>query len=319
VDKPFILVTGASGFIGRHLCDRLARDGFRVRKVLRPAYTLRPGVDIGIDDIGPCTDWSGAFDGVEVVVHLAARVHVMRDQSDDPLFAFRQINVLGTERLAVAAASAGVRRFVFASSIKVMGERTLQRPFTVADEPRPEDAYGVSKLEAERALRTIAASSKMSVTILRLPLVYGPGVKGNFFSLLKLCASGIPLPFASIENRRSMLAVDNLVSAIRHCAVDPRAVGNTYLLSDGEDVSTPDLIRRLTRFFGREPRLIPFPLGVLEFGCRVVGRRAAYQRLTASLQVDSRAITDQAGWRPEVSLNDGLRKTVDWFVTRPDR
>jgi nucleoside-diphosphate-sugar epimerase len=156
----------------------------------------------------------------------------------------------------------------------------------------------------------------MSVTILRLPLVYGPGVMGNFLSLLKLCARGVPLPFASIENRRSMLGLDNLAGAICRCLADPRAEGKTYLVSDGEDVSTPDLIRRLAKCFGHRPRLIPFPLGILELGCRAVGHYAAYQRLTESLQVDSRAIAAELGWRPEASLNDGLRKTVDWFVAR---
>ncbi len=311
-----ILVTGASGFVGRSLCDRLSREGLRVRKVLRPGYSLRPGIDIAIDDIGPSTDWSAALEGVEAVVHLAARVHVMRDQSADPLASFRQTNVLGTERLAVAAARAGVRRFVFASSIKAMAERTLARPLTESDEARPEDAYGVSKLEAEQSLHKIAANSNMPVTILRLPLVYGPGVKGNFLSLLKLCARGIPLPIASIDNRRSLLGLDNLVSAVHRCLVDSRAGGNTYLLSDDDDISTPDLARRLSRFCDRRPRVIPFPLGILEYGCRVLGRYGAYQRLTGSLQVDSRAITAELGWRQGVSLNDGLRKTANWFMAR---
>jgi UDP-N-acetyl-alpha-D-quinovosamine dehydrogenase len=289
-----------------------------VRRVLRRGTSegISTDADVLVDEIGPSTSWDRALPGMDAVVHLAARVHVMRDRSADPLSAFRSTNVLGTERLAVAAARAGVCRFVFSSSIKAMGEHTLERPFVESDEPRPEDPYGLSKLEAERALQKVGASTGMSVSILRLPLVYGPGVKGNFFSLLGLCARGVPLPFASIENRRSMLGLDNLAGAISRCLADPRAAGKTYLLSDGEDVSTPDLIRRLSQCFGRRPRLIPFPLGVLKLGCRAVGHYAAYQRLTGSLQVDSRAIAAELGWRPDASLDDGLRKTVDWFVAR---
>ena len=314
-----VLVTGASGFVGRGVCEQLAAEDWKVLRVLRrddaAAIPANSSV-ITVGDIGPSTDWEGRLSGVHAIVHLAARVHVMRETATDPGAEFQRVNVAGTEVLARAAVRAGVSRFVFLSTVKVHGEKTTGRPFVESDTPRPEDLYSISKWDAERRLAVVARETGLEVTVLRSPLIYGPAVKGNFLSLLKLCARGVPLPFASIENSRSLVALDNLSGAICRSLADPRAAGKTYLVSDGEDVSTPDLIRRLSKCLGRRPRLIPFPLGVLELGCRAVGHYAAYQRLTESLQVDSRAIAAELGWRPKSSLDEGLRKTVDWFVAR---
>jgi nucleoside-diphosphate-sugar epimerase len=308
-----VAVTGATGFVGRAVCDRLEREGCHVRKVLRPGHDLRPGLDFRVEDIGPLTEWSGAFESVDSVVHLAARVHVMRDSAADPLTAFRRTNVEGTEALARAAVRAGVRRFVFVSSVKVYGERTGDQPFTERDTPHPEDAYSRSKWEAEQRLAEVAAGTGMAVTILRPPLMYGPGVKGNFLSLMRAVARGWPLPLASIRNARSLLYVGNLADAIACCLGDARSGLHTYLLSDREDVSTPELIRRLSAAFGRPARLLPVPAAWLEAGLRVLGRSGAYERLAGSLQVDSSAIAADLGWNPCSAMEAGLRETVDWF------
>ncbi|MDP2323544.1 MAG: NAD-dependent epimerase/dehydratase family protein [Gammaproteobacteria bacterium] len=313
--EPGILVTGASGFVGRVVCDRLERDGYRVRRVLRPGHSRRESLDIGIEDIGPATDWSRALSGVDAVVHLAARVHIMRDTAADPLAAFRHTNVAGTEVLARAAARAGVRRFIFVSSVKVNGERTEGRPFTEHDAPGPEDAYGISKWEAEQRLAEVAADTGMAVTVLRPPLMYGPGVKGNFLALVRAVSSGWPLPRASIRNARSLLYVGNLADAVALCLRGSRPGRQTYLLSDGEDVSTPDLVRRLAVALDRPARLLPVPAGLLRLGLRLTGRGSAYDRLAGSLQVDSSAITRELGWRPPHTLDAGLRETVAWYRT----
>lgn len=311
--EPAILVTGAGGFAGRPVCARLGADGIAIRRVLRAGAPALTADDFPVDDIGPSTDWSRALSGVDAVVHLAARVHVMRDTAADPLAAFRQTNVAGTETLARAAARAGVRRFVFVSSIKVNGERTAEHPFTERDSPAPQDAYGISKWEAEQRLAQVAAESGMAVTVLRPPLMYGPGVKGNFLSLMRAVSRGWPLPLASIRNARSLLYVGNLADAIACCLGDRRPGLRTYLLSDREDLSTPELVRRLAAQFNRSPRLLPVPPGWLAFGCRAVGRAAAFERLAGSLRIDSSAIAADLGWDPPHRFDDGLRETVAWF------
>lgn len=313
--EPAILVTGAGGFAGRAVCARLAGDGFPIRRVLRAGGSAVTADDVAVDDIGSDTDWTRALSGVDAVVHLAARVHVMRDTAADPLAAFRQTNVAGTKALARAAARAGVRRFVFVSSVKVNGERTGEHPFTERDTPRPQDAYGISKWEAEQRLAEVAAGTGMAVTVLRPPLMYGPGVKGNFLSLMRAVSRGWPLPLASIRNARSLLYVGNLADAIACCLGDRRPGLRTYLLSDREDLSTPELVRRLAAQFGRSPRLLPVPPGWLALGCRAVGREAAFERLAGSLRIDSSAITADLGWNPPHRFDDGLRETVAWFRT----
>lgn len=310
-----VIVTGASGFVGQALCAKLASDGAAVRRVLRTCAggIAPPAADIVLEDISPDTDWGGRLAGADAVVHLAARVHVMRDTVSDPLAAFRRTNVEGTDVLARAAARAGVRRFVFVSSVKVNGERTVDRPFTERDVPHPEDAYGRSKWEAEQRLTEISATTGMAVTVLRPPLMYGPGVKGNFLSLMRAVARGWPLPLASIRNARSLLYVGNLADAIACCLGDRRPGLQTYLLSDGEDVSTPDLVRRLAAHLDRPARLLPVPAGWLRLGLHLTGRSNAWDRLAGSLRVDGGAIARDLGWRPPHTLDAGLRQTVAWY------
>ncbi|MGH8634622.1 MAG: UDP-glucose 4-epimerase family protein [Burkholderiales bacterium] len=309
-----VLVTGANGFIGRALCDTLAASARRVRKALRmPVPGLSDAVAVG--DIGPDTDWRAALEGVNGVVHLAARSHVLRETATDPLAEYRRINVAGTERLARSAAAGGIRRLVFLSSVKVNGERTEERPYTEQDTLRPEDPYGVSKSEAEQALARIAAATGLKVAVLRPPLVYGPGVKGNFLRLMNFLARGVPLPLGAVDNRRSFIYAGNLAGAIVKALDAPQAAGRTYLVSDGEDVSTPDLVRRLARALGVKPRLLSLPLAALGLGATLAGKRAEFARLTGSLQVDSSRIRRELDWEPRFSLAQGLAETARWFNT----
>lgn len=307
-----VLVTGASGFVGRALCETLATSPRRVRRAVRLG---EPGLadSIAIGDIGPTTDWRAALEGVQCVVHLAARTHVLREAATDPLGEYRRANVASTTRLAQQAAAAGVRRLVFMSSIKVNGEAT-RRPFTEDDPPQPEDAYGVSKWEAEQALARVAADTGLQVVVLRPPLVYGPGVKGNFLRLMNIVARGVPLPLASVANRRSLVHVGNLVDAVIGALDAPRSAGRTYLVSDDEDVSTPDLVRAIAAALGTRARLLPCPAALLEFGAALAGRRMEMARLTGSLQVDSARIRRELEWRPRYSLAQGLEQTAMWYL-----
>jgi nucleoside-diphosphate-sugar epimerase len=305
-----VLVTGATGFVGTTLIARLVNDRrFDVRgAVRREASALPAGVErIAVGDLTPEVDWQHAVAGADAVVHLAARVHVMREAAADSLEEFRRVNVEGSLNLARQAAVAGVRRLVFLSSVKVNGEMGT---FTEADIPAPEDAYGISKLETELGLRRIAAETGMEVVIIRPPLVYGPGVKANFQALIRAVARGIPLPLGAIENRRSLVALDNLVDSILTCIGHPAAANETFLVSDGEDLSTTDLIRRLARAMGRPARLIPVPAAVLMAGASLLGKREVAQRLLGSLQVDISKALRVLGWVPRVSVDEGLRRAV---------
>jgi nucleoside-diphosphate-sugar epimerase len=305
-----VLVTGATGFIGAASIVRLIDEArFLVRgAVRRQSAELPVGVErVVVGDLAPDTDWHDALTGVETVVHLAARVHVMRDAAADPLAAFRRVNVAGTLNLARQAAAAGVGRFVFLSSVKVNGERGA---YTESDLPAPEDAYGISKYEAELGLRKIAAETGMEVAIIRSPLVYGPAVRANFRALIRVVARGIPLPLGAIHNRRSMVALDNLVDFILTCIEHPAAANETFLVSDGEDLSMTDLIRRLARAMGRPARLIPMPASVLMAGATLVGKRDIAQRLLGSLRVDGSKARQVLGWVPPISVDEGLRRAV---------
>lgn len=266
---------------------------------------------IAIGDIGPATDWSQALSGCDAVVHLAARVHVMRPGTDAADY-FR-VNVEGSERLARSAAAAGVRRLVFLSSVKVNGEATEGRAFSESDPPAPADDYAVSKMQAEACLHRIAAETGMEVVILRPPLVYGPGVRANFLSLLRAVEAGLPLPLASVANLRSLVYVGNLVSAIETCVHHPAAAGRTYFVTDDDDVSTPELIRRIAAALGRRPRLFPVPVPLLEGTAALLGRRAQAQRLTGSLQLDVSRIKAELGWAPLFSMQQGLMETASWY------
>ncbi len=315
-----VLVTGASGFVGRELCACLEAGE---HEVVRAARQPRgEGGDVIVGDIGLDTDWRfaltpspsplGRGESVDVVVHLAARVHVMHDEATDPLAEFRKVNVEGTLNLARQAAAAGVRRFVFLSSVKVNGEGR-DVPYRETDAAAPQDAYAVSKWEAEQGLMAIAQETGMEVVILRPPLVYGPGVGANFLRLLRMVERGVPLPLGAIDNRRSLLYLGNLVDAIALCLAHPAAANRTYLVADGEDVSTPELIRRLAALMGGPARLWPVPPGLLELAGKLVGKSAEVQRLLGSLAVDSGAIRRELGWQPPFTLEEGLAETVRWY------
>lgn len=312
-----ILVTGANGFVGTALCNRLVAAGHRVRGALRRRDRLWKSVDgvdyVQVGDIGPDTHWSEALEGVGAVVHLAARAHVMHETAAAPLAAFRAVNVAGTERLARVAAEKGVRRFVYASSIKVNGESTATTPFTEADTAAPVDPYAVSKYEAEQALRLTAKETGLEVVMVRPPLVYGPGVGGNFLRLLQLVERGIPLPLALVDNLRSMIYLGNFADALTVCTIHSAAAGQTFLVSDGEDISTPDLFRALAAALSVPARLFPFPVTLLKLGGLILGKQGEVGRLTGSLQVDSSKIRNTLHWRPRYTLADGLAETARWY------
>jgi len=315
-DGKVVVVTGANGFVGSALCARLRKDGTPVRGAVRSS-NARPGGTEGvtIDGLASDTDWSEALKNVEQVVHLAARVHVMSDKSSDPLAEFRRVNVEGTAALARQAAVAGVRRFVYLSSVKVNGEFTeAGHPFTADDAPAPEDPYGVSKHEAEQLLRQIAAETGMEVVIIRPPLVYGPGVKANFESMMRWLVRGVPLPLAAVtQNRRSLVALDNLVDLIVTCLNHPAAANQTFLVSDGEDLSTAQLLKRTGTAMGHPARLFYVPPALLKLGATVLNKPGIYQRLCGSLQLDIAKTIQLLGWTPPVSVDEGLRLTAEGF------
>jgi len=306
-----ILITGASGFIGRNLCAFLKGKNCFVRGAVRRQSCNISGVDecIKAGDIGSGVDWTQALTGVDVVVHLAARVHVLKESAADSLEAFRKVNVLGTKRLAEQAAKAGIKRFIFISSVKVNGEGS-SRPYTENDPPDPQDAYGISKKEAEDALLNIAAETGLEVVILRLPLVYGPGVKANFKNLMKIAGSGLPLPLKRINNWRSFLYIGNLVDAIITCMTHPRAAGETFLVSDGEDVSAPDLIKMIASAMNKRAVLFSLPQGLLKALCKILGKSQEFDKLTGTLIVDSRKIRNLLGWKPPFTLEEGIKSSV---------
>ncbi|MDR2789042.1 MAG: SDR family oxidoreductase [Candidatus Accumulibacter sp.] len=309
-----ILVTGAAGFVGSALTARLASLD-RVRAATHSvsrAWTHPNVTVIHGRTLSPEEDWSTALGGVSTVIHCAARVHVMRESSADALAAYRRINARGTLNLARQAVAAGVRRFVFLSSIKVNGECTPPgRPFTADQAPAPSDPYGISKMEAEQGLRALALDSDLEVVIVRPPLVYGPGVKANFLALTRVLARGWPLPLGALtQNRRSLVALDNLVDLLETCVDHPAAANRTFLVSDGEDLSTVDLLERLGAALGRPARLIPVPVGCLVAAATVLGRAGEIRRLRQSLQVDMRQTQATLGWTPPLTVDEGLRRAV---------
>ena len=311
-----ILVTGANGFVGRALCAKAVARSFNVCGMTRsPCHLPGEVSSYVLGSMDENTDWQASLTGSGVVIHLAARVHIMEDTATDPLAEFRRVNVQGTLNLARQAAAAGVWRFVFASSIKVNGESTdLVRPFTADDEPAPLDAYGLSKLEAEQGLRKIAVETGMEVVIIRPPLVYGPGVKANFQTMMRWLARGVPLPLGAIHNRRSMVALDNLLDLILTCIDHPAAANQTFLVSDGEDLSTTQLLQRLGRAMGKPAWLIPIPSMFLKVGAALLGKPAIAQRLCESLQVDISKTRQLLGWVPPLSVDDGLKRAAEGYL-----
>lgn len=312
-----VLVTGANGFIGGAVCSDLPSRGYRVRGVVRRQgqIALQNGVErLSLKEMDETTDWSAALVGVDSVVHLAARVHLMRDTAADPLTEFRRTNVALTLNLARQAAAAGVRRFVFISSIKVNGEVTpVGQPYTAEDVPQPSDPYGISKHEAEQGLMKLAAETGLEVVIIRPVLVYGPGVKANFYFMMQWLQKGVPLPLGALPNRRSFVALDNLVDLIAVCLQHPAAANQIFLASDGEDLSISALLRRTGAALGKPARLISVPVMVLRAGARLVGQEAVLQRLCDSLQVDITKTRRVLGWTPPVKVDEVLKKTAQHF------
>jgi nucleoside-diphosphate-sugar epimerase len=310
-----VLVTGATGFVGQALLPLLLEGGCAVRAAVRRQPLAAAGVEsVVVGDIGPATEWAAALADVDAIVHMAARVHVMRDDVGDPHAAYRATNTFGTLRLAEAAAQAGVRRFVFLSTVKVNGDRTFPgRPFVDGDPPAPADAYAISKAEAESGLLRMAQAGLLEPVILRPPLVYGPGVGANFLRLLRLADHALPLPLAAIDNRRSMIYVGNLASAIVAALHAPGLGGRTFLLADGDDLSTPQLWRQLAKALGRPARLWPLPACLLCGMATLLGRRAEIDRLTGSLAVDAGGWREASGWLPPFTVAQGIARTVAWY------
>lgn len=303
-----VLVTGASGFVGRATAEAFRARGWQVRTA---GHSRAGPKDLAVA-LSPEADWSAAVAGCDCVVHLAARAHILTERSADPLAEFMRINAEATLTLARAAIAAGVRRFVFMSSIAVNGPETAG-PLRELDKPRPESDYGRSKLRAEQGLLALVAQSSMQLTILRPPLVYGPGVGARFLQLLKLAGSGLPLPLGGIDNRRSLISVMNLTDAIVQCADRVAAAGQTFLVADDTTISTPDLIRALARHLERPARLLAFPEPLLLLGAGLIGRADDIRRLTSSLVLDTTRINAVLGWFPPITLDAGLEETAKWY------
>jgi UDP-N-acetyl-alpha-D-quinovosamine dehydrogenase len=311
-----VLVTGASGFVGRALCQALSQSGHEVRAALRTdnSQARHAAGQVVVGDICSSTDWTAALRGVEAVVHLAARVHQFGNTSGVSDL-YMQTNVHGTRRLALAAARAGVRRLVFLSTVKVNGEDSGPHAFTAQDVPNPQDPYSTSKLLAEQALREVAWETGLEVVVVRPALVYGPGVRANFLRLMQWVDRGLPLPLGRVANRRSLVSLWNLCDLLVHVLQSASAPGRTWMVSDGEDLSTPQLIRRIGAAMGRTVTFLPVPVGVFVALAGAVGRRAEAARLCGSLVVDSSATCRELQWAPPLCLDDGIARTVEWYLS----
>jgi nucleoside-diphosphate-sugar epimerase len=311
-----VLVTGANGFVGRVVCAQLMAAGWAVRAGVRRTEAIA-ALPVGVEPLivppaGGAGDWVPALRGTDAVVHLVARTHVLRDRASDPLAAYRRINVDGTRQLLAASSTTGVRRFVYMSSIKAVGEGNDNLPYTEAAACEPEDAYGISKLEAE-GLVLAAARDGVEPVVLRPPLVYGPGVQGNFLRLLEAVSRGIPLPLGSVNNARSMISVANLASVVQFGLEKPGATGEVFHVTDDTTLSTPQLISRLADLMHRPVRLLPVPVSLLRVGGRLLGRAGEVNRLVSSLTVSSAKARHVLGWVAPQSVEEGLRDTVTWF------
>ena len=315
-----VLVTGASGFVGQAFCRVLWQSGLAVRAAVRGGYAAQdPSMAIecvAVDDIGPTTDWSAALDGIAAVVHLAARVHVTRETARDPLAEYQRINVLGTERLAHQAIEVGVQRLVFVSTIGVHGDASDNRPFSEASPPRPAGPYALSKWEAEQRLCEVAKDGDLELVVVRPPLVYGPGAKGNVRRLLQLIDRGMPLPLESVSNRRSFIGLRNLLDCLKSCVAHPAAAGETFVVCDGEELSTPEFARRIGKALGKSVRLWPCPLGVLRAGAALTGQKEALGRLCASLTVDAERVCRVLGWTPPCTVDEEIGRMAAWWRSR---
>lgn len=314
-----IAVTGANGFIGAALTHELCEKGYDVRGIVRSkerSLNRNSRLEIfAIGEINSDTNWNDALKGIDVVIHLASQVHKLIDVSINPLADYRGVNAGGTQKLAEMSAQAGTRRLIFMSTIKVNGEKTTGAAFTENHTAPPQDPYAISKWDAEQALHNISDATGLEVVILRPSLVYGPGVKANFLRLLRLVDSGIPLPLMNVRNKRSLIYLNNLVDAIIACITHPDAAGKTFLVSDGHDISTPDLIKLIATAMGKKSRLFPCPLSLLKMIGKVTGKSAEVERLIGSLQIDSTKIRRELSWTPPFTMEQGLRMTADWFIS----
>ena len=324
-----ILITGASGFVGKVVCDRLASTYplftsiyavYRNPEILNPATIhpkITPLISHSLDDLASNTE---ILSKIDCIIHLAARVHQMKDKASDPLTAFRAINTTATYNLAKAAAQAGIQRFIYLSSIKVHGEETEKTSYyTELDQLYPQDPYGISKWEAENQLVQLAHETKLEVVIIRPPLVYGPNVKANFLQMIRTIKKRIPLPLGAIRNQRSLVYVENLADAIICSAIHPNAANQIFLVSDGEDVSTSNLIRKIAKALRCSPRLLPIPVFWLKLLGKLISKSAPIDRLTGSLVVDSRKIRTTLNWIPPYTLDQGLQATADWYLDRSSK
>jgi nucleoside-diphosphate-sugar epimerase len=311
-----LLITGTNGFVGKSLCPELCNQGHAVLAAMRSLDKQVVDVDkVLITSISKETDWCSALQNVEVVIHLAARVHVMNEVAVDALAEFHKVNVEGTLNLARQAAKCGVQRFIFLSSIGVNGNNNL-KPFTDGDTQNPQNPYAVSKYEAEQGLLAIAKETGMEVVIIRPPLVYGPGVKANFASMMKWVNKNIPLPFGAIHNQRSLVALDNLVDFIIHCIDHPKAANEVFLISDGEDVSTTELLQKVAKAFGKKALLLSVPVSLMTLSAKLLGKGDVANRLFGSLQVDSSKARELLGWEPVITMDEQLNKTADAYLAK---
>lgn len=311
-----ILITGANGFVGRAVSQELLAQGFEVLCAARKSFVLKGAETITISSLEEM-DWSSYLIGVDCIIHTAARAHFFNETGRDPYQEYHKVNILGTLKLAQQAAQQGVRRFIFISSIAVNGNRST-RPFLETDQPKPEKPYAITKLEAEQGLLELSRKTGLEIVIIRPPLVYGPGAPGNFRSLLRGVLNNIPLPLGAVFNKRSFLAIDNLVDFIVHCINHPKAANETFLISDGEDVSTTELITTMARALGKTPWLMPVPVGLMKFVAKLLGKGDVSKRLFGNLQIDNSKARELLGWQPVISMEGQLQKIADGIRNETD-
>lgn len=307
-----VLLTGASGFIGSAIFQEMCAQGMDVRPVYRKPSKVAPiGKAVCVSTLDSSTDWKGTLQGISVIIHCAARAHVMRDETLNPLAEYRRVNVDGTLALAQQAAAAGVKRLIFISSIGVNGGQTFGKPFTEKDNPQPEEPYAQSKWEAEQALRSLVAKTNMELVVIRSPLVYGPNAPGNFGRLIKVVKKGIWLPLGAVHNCRTFVALGNLIDLILLCIHHPAAADQTFLAGDGDDLSTTELLRRLGEAMQKPTRLLPVPVKLMEFGAGFLRRKGLMKKICGDLQVDISKARDLLGWNPPLTVAQGLKKAVE--------
>ena len=316
-----ILITGSTGFVGQKLCKKLISDNYLIREAVRSSskkrFDKREIFNVG--GIDKSTNWSASLKDIDCVIHCAARAHVMNENKLETLAIYRKVNVDGTRNLAEQCAKAGVKRLIFLSSIKVNGEKTEESfSFRHDDNPKPKDAYGISKWEAELALQQVSKKYGIEIVIIRSPLVYGPNVKGNFLKLINIAARRIPLPISRVNNIRSFVCIENLIDLISCCIKHPAAAGKIFLVSDNKDMSTPELIKKISKAMGKSQYFIPIPVFILQLLGAVIGKSSEIERLVSNLQVDCNNTFEVLGWRPPVNSDDAITETIKWYLNQND-